>query len=186
MDNLAKVLEDDEKFMNLLKIIQSFELKDCWLCAGTIRNYIWNVLSGKEGSSDAHFSDVDVIFFDRKLSYEQTLALEARVKRLYPEYRWEIKNQYYMHIHSPNTERYTSSRDAVSKFTEKCTAIAVRLNSNHNLELYAPYGVEDLVNFKVTPTPYYASDAERSLVYNNRVKKKAWRKFWPQLVVELI
>ena len=29
MDNLAKVLEDDEKFMALLKIIQSFELKDC-------------------------------------------------------------------------------------------------------------------------------------------------------------
>lgn len=90
MNNLAKVLEDDEKFMDLLKIIQSFELKDCWLCAGTIRNYFWNVLSGKEGFSDTHFSDVDVIFFDKKLSYEQTLALEARVKRLYPEYRWEI------------------------------------------------------------------------------------------------
>ena len=29
MNNLAKVLEDDEKFMALLKIIQSFELKDC-------------------------------------------------------------------------------------------------------------------------------------------------------------
>ena len=109
MNNLAKVLEDDEKFMDLLKIIQSFELKDCWLCAGTIRNYIWNVLSGKEGFSDAHFSDVDVIFFDKKLSYEQTLALEARVKRLYPGYRC----QYYMHIHSPNTERYTSSMDSV-------------------------------------------------------------------------
>ena len=37
MDNLARVLEDDEKFIALLKIIQSFELKDCWLCAGTIR-----------------------------------------------------------------------------------------------------------------------------------------------------
>ena len=74
MNNLAKVLEDDEKFMALLKIIQSFELKDCWLCAGTIRNYIWNILSGKEGFSDTHFSDVDVIFFDKKLSCQLPLT----------------------------------------------------------------------------------------------------------------
>lgn len=81
MDNLAKVLEDDEKFMALLKIIQSFELKDCLLCAGTTRNYIWNVLSGKEGFSDAHFSDVDVIFFDKKL-YGTFLIIPTLKQRL--------------------------------------------------------------------------------------------------------
>ena len=41
-----------------------------------------------------------------------------------------------MNIHSPNTEKYISSTDAVSKFPEKCTAIAARLNDYQELEVF--------------------------------------------------
>lgn len=186
MYNIEKIIENNSELMSLLKIIQSFQLNDCWLCAGTIRNYIWNFLSNKDGFNNTPFSDIDVIFFDKSISYEQTIYIENRIKKLYPQYNWEIKNQYYMNIHSPNTKKYTSSKDAVSKFPEKCTAIAVRLDVNQNLEIFAPYGVEDLINFKISPTPHFSNDMERKIIYNERIKKKNWKRFWPTLSIEFI
>ena len=58
------------------------------------------------------------------------------------------------------------------KFPKKCTAIAARLNDNQELEVFIPFGIDDLVNFRVSPTPHYFSDKERQTVYNERVKRK--------------
>ena len=163
MANLEKIIKKNSELMELLKIIYSFQLKDCWLCAGTIRNYIWDYLSGRNISSDINFSDIDVIFFDKNISYEQTVSIENEIKK-----------------------KYTSSTDAVSKFPEKCTAIAARLDNNQELELFTPYGTEDLINFKVSPTPHYSFDKERQVVYNERIRKKNWIEFWPNLYIEII
>ena len=171
MIDVEKLIKQNSELMALLKIIHSFQLNDCWLCAGTLRNYIWDYLSTGSTSSNINFSDIDVIFFDKNISYEQTV---------------EIKNQYYMNIHSPNTEKYVSSTDAVSKFPEKCTAIAARLNDNQELEVFIPFGTNDLINFRVSPTPHYFSDKDRQMIYNERVKKKNWNIFWPNISIEFI
>lgn len=150
MIDVEKLIKQNSELMALLKIIHSFQINDCWLCAGTLRNYIWDYLSTGNTSSNINFSDIDVIFFDKNISYEQTVEIENQIKKKYPEYNWEIKNQYYMNIHSPNTEKYVSSTDAVSKFPEKCTAIAARLNDNQELEVFIPFGTNDLINFRVS------------------------------------
>lgn len=41
------MLADCLELMELLGTIQSFGLKDSWLGAGTLRNYIWNQLDEK-------------------------------------------------------------------------------------------------------------------------------------------
>lgn len=186
MYDIKKIIEKNSELITLLEIIYSFQLNDCWLCAGTIRNYIWNYLSTGNIDSNINSSDIDVIFFDKNISYEQTVAIENKIKMQYPQYNWEIKNQYYMNIHSPNTQKYISSKDAVAKFPEKCTAIAIRLDNNHELELFTPYGIDDLINFKISPTPHYSTDKERQLVYNERIKKKNWIKLWPNISIDFI
>ena len=45
MIDVEKLIKQNSELMALLKIIHSFQLNDCWLCAGTIRNYIWDYLS---------------------------------------------------------------------------------------------------------------------------------------------
>lgn len=45
-------------------------MPDAWLAAGALRNYVWNVLSGKPGLLDA--SDIDVVFFAPEITYEKT------------------------------------------------------------------------------------------------------------------
>lgn len=121
MDIKALFLKDDE-LIGILKRIAALKLKDSWLAAGTLRHYIWNVLSGKPGLSDA--SDIDVVFFDPEVTYEKTQVIPKRLQASYPNYQWEVKNQVLMHQHSPHTAPYQSAKDAVSKYPERCTAIA--------------------------------------------------------------
>ena len=182
-----KILErlgQDQAIREILEIIRSLELKDSWLAAGSIRNFIWNILSGKPGF-DAK-TDVDVIFFDPTVSYEKTLQLEMELRKAFPAYSWELKNQVHMHIHSPNTQPYTSSKDAMSKYPECCTAIGLRLLEDDKLELFAPYGLADIRAFQVRPTPHFLADAERKKLYMERLSKKNWQEKWPQLSFETL
>lgn len=177
-------LSQDQDIRAILEMIRSLELKDSWLAAGSIRNFIWNILSGKPGF-DAE-TDVDVIFFDPTVSYEKTLQLEMELRKAFPAYSWELKNQVYMHIHSPNSQPYTSSKDAMSKYPECCTAIGLRLLENDKLELFAPYGLADIRAFQVRPTPHFLADAERKKLYMERICKKNWQAKWPQLSFETL
>ncbi|MFD0846026.1 nucleotidyltransferase family protein [Streptococcus saliviloxodontae] len=169
--------------MALFEIVAGLGLSDCWIAAGTLRNYIWNVLSARSGLDDA--SDIDVVFYDPELPDEERKALESALNQTYPNYQWELKNQVNMHYHSPHTKPYQSSRDAISKYPETCTAIAGRLDERGSLELFLPYGVEDIVSFTVKPTPHFATDAERMAVYRSRLAKKSWASKWQRLKIIL-
>ena len=165
--------------MAILTIICDLELKDSWLAAGSVRNFIWNLLSDK--SPFDRETDVDVIFFDPAISYEDTLGIERKLKENFPQYQWELKNQVYMHLHSSHTAPYTSSRDAMSKYPERCTAVGLRLNEDSTLELFAPYGLEDIMNFQVSPTPHFLENEERMKLYQERLSKKNWQEKWKNL-----
>ena len=61
MIDFKALFASDKELIAILTIIAELELPDAWLAAGTLRNYVWNALSGKLGLSDA--SDIDVVFF---------------------------------------------------------------------------------------------------------------------------
>ena len=100
MKNKQEILEAFRKnpdMMAILTIIRNLELKDSWLAAGSVRNFIWNLLSDKPAFDRE--TDVDVIFFNPDVSYEETVSLEKKLREDYPQYQWELKNQVYMHLH---------------------------------------------------------------------------------------
>lgn len=68
-DNRFKeLIAVDKDMMTILTIIASLPLRDAWLAAGAIRNFIWNQLAYGIGF-DAD-TDIDVVFFDPSLPYE--------------------------------------------------------------------------------------------------------------------
>ena len=177
--DLLQAIQLNTDLMRILTIICNLGLKDSWLAAGSVRNFIWNLLSDK--SPFDHETDVDVIFFDPDISYEETVSLEKKLREDFPQYQWELKNQVYMHQHSPHTVPYTSSRDAMSKYPERCTAIGLRLNEDSTLELFAPYGLEDILKFQVHPTPHFLENEDRMKLYQTRLSKKNWQEKWKNL-----
>ena len=182
LKNKAQILDsfrENPDMMAILTIIRDLELNDSWLAAGSVRNFIWNLLSDKP-AFDCE-TDVDVIFFDPDVSYEETLAIESKLREDFPQYQWELKNQAYMHQHSPHTEPYVNSCDAMSKYPERCTAIGLRLHADATLELFAPYGLEDILNFQVSPTPHFLENDDRMKLYQQRLSKKNWQVKWKNL-----
>ena len=177
--DLLQAIQLNTDLMRILTIIRDLGLKESWLAAGSVRNFIWNLLSGK--SPFDRETDVDVIFFDPDLSYEETLSIENKLREDFPQYQWELKNQVYMHQHSPHTVPYTSSRDAMSKYPERCTAIGLRLHTDATLELFAPYGLEDIFDFHVSPTPHFLDNEDRMNLYQERLSKKNWQEKWKNL-----
>ena len=177
--DLLQAIQLNTDLMKILTIIRDLGLKDSWLAAGSVRNFIWNLLSDKSPFDSE--TDVDVIFFDPDVSYEETVSLEKKLREDFPQYQWELKNQVYMHQHSPHTVPYTSSRDAMSKYPERCTAVGLRLNEDSTLELFAPYGIEDILNFKVSPTPHFLENEDRMKLYQERLSKKNWKEKWKNL-----
>ena len=185
MKNKVEILDsfrENPDMMAILTIIRDLELNDSWLAAGSVRNFIWNLLSDKPAFDRE--TDVDVIFFDPDVSYEETLALENKLREDFPQYQWELKNQVYMHQHSPHTEPYRNSCDAMSKYPERCTAIGLRLHADATLELFAPYGLEDILNFQVSPTPHFLENDDRMKLYQQRLSKKNWQVKWKNLTVK--
>ncbi|WP_061587184.1 nucleotidyltransferase family protein [Streptococcus oralis] len=182
LKNETEILDsfrENSDMMAILTIIRDLELKDSWLAAGSVRNFIWNLLSDKPAFDRE--TDVDVIFFDPEVSYEETLAIENKLREDFPQYQWELKNQVYMHLHSPHTAPYTSSRDAMSKYPERCTAIGLRLHVDATLELFVPYGIEDILNFQISPTPHFLENEDRMKLYQERLSKKNWQEKWKNL-----
>lgn len=173
---VRKLIAENEEFLEMLHIVETLQLKDAWVAAGTLRNFLWNSLL--ETPVLDHENDVDVVFFDPATSYEKTMLIEKKLKENYPKFNWEVRNQVDMHKHNPNTPPYFSTGDAISKYPERCTAVGVRLN-NEKIELFAPYGFSDISEFLISPTPHFLADEKRRAVYNQRVKEKNWQKKYP-------
>lgn len=173
------LLLDTPEIQEILAIISDLGLSDTWLCAGTIRNGIWQVLSGRSFFDDT--TDVDIIFYDPDISYEATQKIELALKMAHPGYAWELKNQAHMHLHNPGTSPYLSAKDAMAHFPETCTAIGARRMSTGEIDLYLPYGLTDILNFVVRPTPYFAENTGKLSIYRERQAQKKWQKKWPQI-----
>lgn len=44
--------------------------------------------------------------------------------------------------------------------------------------LAAPWGINDVVNLEVKPTPYFKELKELAKVYEERITKKNWKAIW--------
>jgi len=92
LKNKTEILDsfrENPDMMAILTIIRDLELKDSWLAAGSVRNFIWNLLSDKPAFDRE--TDVDVIFFDPDVSCEETLVIESKLREDFPQYQWELK-----------------------------------------------------------------------------------------------
>ena len=179
-NQLIDIIKNDITIMSILEAVDELNLNDAWVSAGLIRNKVWDVLH----NSKTPINDIDVIYFDSAdTSWETEKSLEQKLEAFLQNQPWSVKNQARMHMKN-GFPPYSSSYDGVAHFTEIPTAIAVRLQNNE-LEVMAPYGLEDLFNKIVQPTPYFQKGSEFHSIYSKRMQEKEWDKTWKDLLIEL-
>ncbi len=176
---LINLIESDYFLCSILKKVEELQLNDCWVAAGIIRNQVWDYLHNMQ----TKINDIDVIYFDESdTSIQMEKELESKLKILMPNQPWSVKNQARMHIKN-GIDPYLSSYDGVAHFPETPTSIAVRMK-NKELEIMAPYGLQDLFEARVRPTPPYQKGSQLHPIYLDRIQNKKWDTIWRNLVIE--
>ena len=176
---LTKIIESDDLLMSILTTVQAMQLEDCWVAAGVIRNKVWDYIH----CAQTEINDIDVIYFDESDCLTETeKALESKLQEMMPNQPWSVKNQARMHIKN-KVAPYASSFDGVAHFPETPTAIAARLHNN-KIEILAPYGLHDLFEGLVRPTPPYHQGSKLYPIYLNRIQNKNWGVIWTKLMIE--
>ena len=171
----ARIATDRER-MRVLRAVEELRLPDGWIGAGFIRDAVWDHLHGRPASPPA--GDVDVVWFDRSRATErEDLRIQRQLRAREPAVAWSVKNQARMHARNGDAP-YASTEDALRHWPETATAVAVRLVRG-DIEILAPFGLDDLFSLIVRPTPAFA--AEKRSIVDARVREKRWPERWPRL-----
>jgi len=181
-EDVIKLIRSDEKMMEIIRVASTLNLPDWWICAGFVRSKIWDTLHGFNERTET--PDVDVIYFDNKNIDENVeKELENKLVSMMPTIPWSVKNQARMHLIN-DLPPYASSVDAISRFPETVTALGVKIDKANNLVLTAPWGIEDVINLSVKPTPYFTVTKELAAIYEKRMKKKNWQAIWHKIKIQ--
>lgn len=178
--DVVGVIESDPGAMRVLRATADLGLPDWWIGAGFVRNRVWDAISNLPVSPER---DVDVAYFDpEKLDPREDARAEAQAMVALPGVPWEIRNQARMHLRNGD-EPYTSALDAISRWPETATCVAVTLRGD-SVRLVSCHGPADLVGMVVRPSPAFNNAAGRAKV-QRRVEVKGWLDRWAGLRLEI-
>lgn len=167
------------RHIGIVREVASLGLCDCWVAAGFVRSFVWDLLHGR--NSNEIPADVDVVYFDpADVSAKRDERLTNELKARCPGVGFSVKNQVRMAQRNGH-RNYSCSADAMSFWPETCTAVGIAASQRGSgLILCAPFGTEDLLSLIVRPT---ATDAETIRLARGRMNDKRWREIWPRLTV---
>lgn len=169
-------IQSDHHRMQILNTASSLNLPNWCIAAGFVRNLVWDYLHSF--TKNTPINDVDLVYFDeQETSEESDKALEIKLTKLFP-CKWSVKNQARMHENN-NDQKYTSTLDAMSFWPEIETAIGASLRKG-KLELVSPFPLKEVLRNTVTLNP----KRPKPQVVAERMQKKAWLKYWPQLEIK--
>lgn len=167
---LQRLLLADPIRMKALYAARALTLRDGWIGAGFVRDAVWNSLHGY-GQRPVS-GDVDVVWFDaERAKPAHDSNLEEKLRQQAPEFNWSVKNQARMHQRNGN-DPYHSTENALLYWPETATAVAARVGDNNAIEILAPYGLDDLFELCLRPTPPF--EHEKLAVFRQRVVAKRW------------
>ncbi|XVV16670.1 nucleotidyltransferase family protein [Actinoplanes sp. CA-131856] len=151
-ETLAGLVRANAWMTEVLTAVRDEAVPDAWVGAGVLRDLVWGERFGA-GFTPGVVRDVDVAFFDPgDLTRANDDRVTERLSRRRPGVPWEAKNQAAVHtwyaakFGGDPVEPFTSIEDAVGTWPETATAVAVRLRADGELDVCAPFGLDDLLN----------------------------------------
>lgn len=178
---LKDLLLQNEKILLILKTLKTFA-PQAYLAAGVIRNTVWAHLHGQSYPLDQ--TEIDVVFYDALDKDLDAQQLQEKMKMEFPTIEWDITNQARVHLwyqtdKGSSIPQLSSIEHALSQWPETATAIAVRLNNQHEIECISPFGLVDLFELKLRWNERLVSRG----VFTHRVASKQFLTKWPKLTL---
>lgn len=180
-EKLSEIICSNDWLMTVLRNVQKCKLPDWFVSAGTIRSIVWDNLHGYKESTP--IKDIDVIFYDSNdLNSERERNAEERLNKLMPSEKWDVKNQAAVHLWFKDVFGYEtmplkSSEDGIKRWNS--TSIGIRLQSNEEIYIAAPYGLTDLFEMKLRRNSKYIPKE----LFIRKVKERRIEEIWPMVVI---
>lgn len=180
---LDRIIRSSALLMEVLTTLRDDRLPDHLLVAGAIYNFVWNRLTGRPDLTG--INDIDVFYFDGSdLSYDaEDIVIQRLAKRFaHLPLPVQIRNQARVHLWfeqkfgSPFSP-LSSSEEMLGRYASKTHAVAARLEPDNTLSLFAPFGLDDIFSFRLTPNPVLANKKAHD------AKAARAKTIWPELTV---
>ena len=166
----------------LLERLASPGMGEWWLTGGATFQNVWNAVTGQAPGHG--IKDYDVFYFDPDTSWEAEDAVIRRVAELCQGLPASIEVRNQARVHLWYAERFgvpatpfTSARDGVDHFASTTCCVGVT-NGPGGFEIYAPYGLTDVLAGHMRPNPLRAPRE----VYETKVRE--YRERWPFLAAD--
>lgn len=183
---LTDIVRANPALMHVLETMRGLDLPDWRLFSGAVYQAVWNAETGRPTGYGA--KDYDIGYFDPDVSWDAEDVFIKRVAAAFDEpfrSQVEVRNQARVHIwHSDKFggayTALTHTNEALTRFVAPCFAVGVRLEEDGEITVAAPFGLEDVFNLTIRPTPDrpVANDWDRII---DKAKAR-----WPELnVVEV-
>ncbi|MER8397821.1 nucleotidyltransferase family protein [Mesorhizobium sp. M1348] len=177
------IVSKDALIHEALVRARGLDLPDWLVVSGALYNSVWNHLTGKP--SGYGIRDVDLFYFDESdLSYEaEDLVIRCAAEHFEGlTLLVEIRNQARVHLwfearFGGSYPRLSSSAEALCYFASKTHAVGVRFGNHGQLELVAPFGLDEIFSFRITPNR--ALDNRQT----HETKGARARENWPEISV---
>jgi hypothetical protein len=167
--------------MRALRAARDVAPPDWLICAGAIRDAVWDALHDRPPTAIPR--DIDLGFFDpNDLTAAGEEFVSARLRAREPDLPWHAKNQAAVHLWYPtrfgiDVAPFRSCAEAVGTFPETASCVGVRLDGDDEILVVAPPGLDDLLGGVCR---HNAARVPAS-VFEQRVAEKGWRERWPRL-----
>ena len=162
-------------------------MPDTWVVSGCLFQTVWNVLADERPMRA--IKDYDVFYFDETdLSAAAERRVNHRAAALFAELGCEVdvRNQARVHMWYESEfgvagyPQLHKATDGIDNFLAVCCMVGVRKTTAGSVDLYAPFGADDVLDRIMRQNPWYPN-APRDC-YERKAER--WRALWPALQVE--
>jgi uncharacterized protein len=148
----------DTPIDTVLPAIAQLNLPNWWLAGGAVRNTVWSSIFGND--CGLVIKDFDIAFFDIEGNRSQELAAKATLTEKFPHDVFDVKNQASFARWRLGSRPYTSTEDAIAEWLHTATAVGVRLDTQGQWQFFTPYGLDDLFDGIIRPTPAHIHNVD--------------------------
>jgi hypothetical protein len=179
MDRLERVLRANEALMEALALCRDLLPGGAWIGAGAVRNSVWDHLHGR---APGLAGDVDVVFFDTGIGLDADSVFQRTLAAARPDIGWDVSNQAHVHTwyracFGKDVPALATLAQGIATWPDTATAVAVRMDDDGNLEVVAPFGLDDLFDLVLRWNPARVGFED----FEARIAAKGWLARWPRL-----
>lgn len=180
-NQLLAILFENKVLKEAFELTPQLKLPNWYIAGGVISQTVWNYLSGFD--LNAHIKDIDLVYFDPDISKNIENYYIQLGESLYNTIPLEVEIVNQARVHTWYEEDFgkmiapiRTTQEGIAGWPTIATCTGITLNKKDEIEIYAPYGLDDLLGMVARPNKNTIVTKE---MYYNKVKR--WRKVWPKL-----